>query len=134
MKRCNNAANMCGFALLEVLIALAIIALGVTALLLRMQSISNTTVFIEERTVAHWIAENKMQEMLADHVLQRNIQRMRSNKDTLEYDGREWHWQSRLQEVPLPDELKPAKMFRLDIEVGVEPDKPMATLSGFVRE
>lgn len=123
-----------GFALLEVLIALAIIASGVTALLLRMQSISNTTVFIEERTVAHWIAENKMQELIANHSLKRDIQKMRSNKDTLEYDGREWFWESRLQEVPMPEILAPEKMFRLDVEVGIEQGKPMASLSGFVRE
>jgi len=127
-------SRVAGVALLEVMIALGVVAVAATALLLRMQSIANSAIFIEERTVAYWIAENRMQEILADHALQKNIQRTRGDKDVLEYDGREWYWSSSLEEVLMPDILAPAKMYRLDVAVGLEPDKPLATLSGFARE
>jgi len=91
-------AVSCSVALLEVMIALGVVAVAATALLLRMQSIANSAIFIEERTVAYWIAENRMQEILADHALQKNIQRTRGDKDVLEYDGREWYWSSSLEE------------------------------------
>lgn len=130
----KSRSSVRGVALLEVMIALGVVAVAGTALLLRMQSIANSAIFVEERTVAYWVAENRMQEILADHSLQRNIQRARGDKDIVEYDGLEWHWSSTIEEVLMPDILAPAKMYRLDVTVGLEPDKPLATLTGFARE
>lgn len=129
---CMQSNN--GFALLEILIALSIVAIAGVALLARMQSIANTAVFIEERTVAHWVAEDIMQEKLIEHSLQGNITRVRKDQDTREFDGRDWFWRTTLQEVPLPPALGPAKLFRLEIEVGLEEDKPMAAIAGFVSD
>lgn len=129
-----NSKKLKGIALLEVMVAIAIFGVAATALLTRMQSINNTSIFIEERTVAHWIAEDILRSKLADHALQKNIQSVRIEKDTLEYDEREWFWSAELEDVVLPDILAPAKMYRLNIAVGLEQDKPLAMLSGFVGE
>ncbi len=123
-----------GFALLEVLIALAIIALALTALSLRMQSIIFTTAKIEDKTVAYWIAENKLQELVAQQQLGEQVTKLRRDKDVLSYAGRDWHWQVDIEEVALPEILAPAKMFRADIHVGLSEDQPVASLSGFLNE
>lgn len=123
-----------GFALIEVLVALFIIAVASTALLLRMQSIARATSFIEDRTQAHWVADNLMQEFFTEQKLQKNIERARGEKDSVEFDGRTWYWSSSLEEVLLPDILQPYKMYRVDIEVWLEQDTTLAKLSGFISE
>ncbi len=127
-----------GFALVEILVAITIVGIAVPGLMLRMQSIANTTMFIESRTVAYWIAENKLQELIIDQQLNRSSTKIRRDRDTLEYDDREWFWTVELIEVELPEILAPAKMYRVEIEVGLEDDnsddKALASLSGFLHE
>jgi len=123
-----------GFALLEILVALAIVGGAIVALLGRMQSISNTAQFIERKTVAHWIAENKLQEIKTEQRINQS-QRTPVRKDSgeLEYDGGTWYWTYEIIEVPLDQALAPAKMFRVDVDVGLEPEKSLANLQGFIR-
>jgi len=123
-----------GFALLEILIALAIVGVALPALMLRMQSIANTTEFIESRTIAYWIAENKLEEFNAEQRLQKSVSKMRKDQDTLEFDGQEWHWSVQVEELELGELLAPAKMYRATIEVGIDPEKPLASLVGFLGE
>ena len=123
-----------GFALIEILIAITIVGLALPALLTRIQSISNNVMFMEERTTAYWIAENKFQELVANQILKQGVGSLRKDQDRVEYDGREWFWQYELIEVELPDVLKPAKMYRVEIEVGLQEDKAMASLSGYLSD
>ena len=123
-----------GFALIEILIAITIVGLALPALLTRIQSISNNVMFMEERTTAYWIAENKFQELVANQILKQGVGSLRKDQDRVEYDGREWFWQYELIEVELPDVLKPAKMYRVEIEVGLDEDKAMANLSGYLSD
>ena len=123
-----------GFALIEILVAVLIVGVAVPALMLRMQSIANTTAYIEERTIAYWVAENKLQELMIEHQLTRAVTKLRSDSDILEYGGREWYWSVIIEQVPLPEILDPAKMFRVDVSVGLEEDQTLAMLSGFLDE
>lgn len=123
-----------GFALIEIMVAIMIVGIAVPALMSRMQSIANTTLFIEERTVAYWIAQNKLQELIADQALKKSVQKTRRDSDTLEYDNREWVWALEVTEVKLPQFLAPAKMFRVEITVGFDKDLSLASLSGFIGE
>ncbi len=123
-----------GFALIEILVALAIIGIALPALMLRMQSIANTTGFIESRTVAHWIAENKMQQLIADQRLQKSVSKIRKDQDKIEYDNQEWHWSVVVEELELGALLAPEKMYRVLVEVGLEEDKPLASLTGYLGE
>jgi|GEM_PF-5538562 len=50
-----------GFTLIEVLIALMIVSVALPALMLRVQSVSDNTAYMEEKTFAYWVAQNKMQ-------------------------------------------------------------------------
>ena len=126
--------SITGFALIEVLIAVTIVGIALPALMLRMQSIVNTTAYIEDRTVAYWIAENKLQELSIDQQLGAQASRASRASDVLTYGDREWRWSYEIEEVPLPDILRPAKMFRVDIVVGHEETEQLAALSGFLHE
>ncbi|WP_096085594.1 type II secretion system minor pseudopilin GspI [Agaribacterium haliotis] len=123
-----------GFALIEIMIAITIVGLALPALMLRIQSISNNVIFMEERTVAHWIAENLMQELLIDQQLKQGLGSVRKDQDRLEYDGREWFWEYQLIEVEVPEPLRPAKMYRVEINVGLDAEHHLASLSGFLSD
>lgn len=123
-----------GFALLEILVALAIVGGAVVALLGRMQSISNTAQFIERKTVAYWIAENKLQEIKTEQRLRQNTSSpLRKDTGEIEFGGAQWFWTYEVIEVPLDQALAPAKMFRVEVDVGVEPEQSLANLQGFIR-
>lgn len=131
----NNLAHReSGFALIEILVALAIVGIALPALMLRMQSIANTTEFIESRSVAYWVAENKMQEFIADQYLTKSVSKIRKDQDTLEYDNQEWHWSVIVEELDLGDALGSKKMFRIVIDVGLNPEESLASLTGYIGE
>ena len=121
-----------GFALIEILVALAIIGLALPALMLRMQSIANTTEFIESRTVAHWIAENRMQELIANQSLTKNVSKIRRDQDKIKYDGQEWYWSVSVEELELGALLAPEKMYRILVEVGLNEGEALASLTGYI--
>jgi general secretion pathway protein I len=123
-----------GFALLEIIVALAIVGGAVVALLGRMQSIANTAQFIERKTVAHWIAENKLQEIKTEQRIRQNTNSpVRKDSGELEFESAQWYWRYEIIEVPLDPALAPAKMFRVNVDIGLEPEKSLANLQGFIR-
>lgn len=130
----NLARRESGFALVEILVALAIVGIALPALMLRMQSIANTTEFIESRSIAYWVAENKMQELIADQYLTKSVSKIRKDQDTLEYDNQEWHWSVIVEELDLGDALGSKKMFRIVIDVGLNPEESLASLTGYIGE
>ena len=125
--------NMRGFALLEVLVALAIVGGAIVALLTRMQGIAKTAEFIDTKTTAYWVADNRMQKIKAERRI-RNRSPLRKDTGEVELDGNTWYWRYELVEVPLGPDLAPAKMFRIDVDVGLQADQKLATLQGYMRE
>lgn len=52
-----------GFSLIEVVIALAVIAIAMGALINSTSSATNNTRHLEEKTMAHWVAMNQLAEL-----------------------------------------------------------------------
>lgn len=117
-----------GFTLIEVLVALVVVGLALPALLTRMQSILDHTGYINTKTYAYWLAENKMQELIITQKLQGDVVKTKKKQDTEEFAGQNWYWKIEIEETPLE------KMHRVEISVGLEEDKTLANLSGFLRE
>ena len=88
-RRQSHGQKKGGFTLLEVLIAIAILAFMVPALLLLMTHQSNNAVTLRDRTIAHWIAENKATELRLERTfLQRLLQR--ESTETVTMANSEW--------------------------------------------
>ncbi|MEA1888788.1 MAG: type II secretion system minor pseudopilin GspI [Pseudomonadota bacterium] len=67
--QCSNRPGLCrGFTLLEVIIALGIVAVGILAVSRVITGYAETTATLEQRMVANWVAANRLEElrMLAD--------------------------------------------------------------------
>jgi general secretion pathway protein I len=87
-----------GFTLIEVLLALAIIAIALTALLkATSQDVENTS-RIKEKTISHWIAEQGVN-MIQLGLLQPN-QSQESTQATIML-GEKWFWRAAVQSTPI---------------------------------
>jgi len=82
---------MSGFTLVEVLVAVMIIALGLAALMIAVSSTARTSGYLRDKTLAQWIALNRLSEVRL------NVAKFGQNTDIGEVDfaNRKWHYDTR---------------------------------------
>jgi general secretion pathway protein I len=80
-----------GFTLVEVLVALMIVAVGLTALMVAVNGTARTSGFLRDKTLAQWIALNRLAEVRL------NVTKFGQNTDTgeLSFGSRKWHYDTR---------------------------------------
>lgn len=97
-----------GFTLLEVLVALAVLAIAMGAIIgVATQSI-NSVGYLRDQTFAGWAALNKVNELLLDA---KPWPAEGSRKGSTEMASRSWRWEARFQKTDDPD------LSRLDVTV-----------------
>lgn len=122
-----------GFTLLEVLIALTVLALSLGAVIQASGDFTSNQIYLRDRTFAEWVARNQL---VATQLqggwpsLGRKKGEVDFPQSTTETAGREWRWEMQVTQTPEED------MRRVDIEVFLaasgDDDSPLATLSGFI--
>jgi len=80
-----------GFTLVEVLVALVVVALGLTALMVAVNGTARTSGFLRDKSLAQWIALNRLSEVRL------NVTKFGQNTDTgeLDFGSRKWHYDTR---------------------------------------
>lgn len=112
-----------GFTLVEVLVALAVIAIALTAVLRSFGQGVDTTIALRDRTVAMWIAQNK----LAEHHIAKSWPDPDTTEGTVEMAGREWRWREQVSAGP-DDDVR-----RIEVQIRSAPDREaLARLFGFL--
>jgi general secretion pathway protein I len=115
-----------GFTLVEVLVALVIVALGLTALMVAVNGTARTSGFLRDKTLAQWIALNRLSEVRL------NVVKFGQNTDTgeLDFGNRQWHYDTRYFNTSI------ASMKRVVVRVYLGDAKtkgnPVAQAVGFV--
>ncbi len=114
-----------GFTLIEVMVALAIVAFSLTAVAASMGQMIDTANAMRERTYASWIAQNKIAEMRLANV----IPEVTSTSGEVDFAGTEWAWRADVSETGVEN------LFRVDVTVSYagSPDS-IRTVSGFIGE
>ena len=92
----KHAPQSRGFTLLEVLIALAIVAMSVGALLGTITSSASNIIYLKDKTLAEWVALNRLTEIRIDQ--QMPSEGKRSGSSVM--GGMRWEWQEEVVEQP----------------------------------
>lgn len=113
-----------GFTLIEILAALVIIALPMTAIIQSFSKYVYDSAHLKEKTVAHWVAMNKLTEI---QVTRQWPNTGSSDGETLMI-GEAWHWEYTVNSTPEAD------MRRVDINVFAPNDEEavLASLTAYI--
>ena len=115
-----------GFTLVEVLVALVVVALGLTALMVAVTGTARTSGFLRDKSLAQWIALNRLSEVRL------NVAKFGQNTDTgeLDFGSRKWHYDTRYFDTRI------ASMKRVVVRVYLGDAKtkgnPLAQAVGFL--
>jgi len=116
-----------GFTLLEVLVALGVLALTMGAVIKAVGGYTANQAYLRDRTLAVWVARN----VLVEQQLENAWPKVGEFKGTTEMGKREWRWLARVTQT------EEAELRRLDVEVqtiDADTEQPLAVLSGFLRQ
>jgi general secretion pathway protein I len=91
-----------GFTLLEVLIALAIVALSAGALLGSVTSSASNVIYLKEKTLAEWVALNRLTEIR----ISKDIPGEGKRKGNTTMGGMRWEWEEEVSELPIEGLLR----------------------------
>ena len=111
-----------GFTLIEVMVALSIVALSLTAVTASISQMINAAESMRNRTYASWIAQNRITELrLADTAPEAG-----STSGEVQYANTDWTWRTVVSETGVDD------LFRIDVSVSLAgSDDRIRTVTGF---
>lgn len=98
-----------GFTLIEIMVALVIAAVGVSAVIDAMSKNTWVTSELEQRILASWVASNKIAEIRYDAKI--NKVKEGSSADTIEMGGHKWRVKSKVKETEVE------RVFLVTVEV-----------------
>jgi general secretion pathway protein I len=115
-----------GFTLIEVLVALMIVAMGLAALMVAVSGTARTSGYLRDKSIAQWIALNRLAEVRL------NLTKFGQNTDIGEvnFSNRTWHYDTRYFDTSI------ATMKRVVVRVYAGDSKtkgnPIAESTGFL--
>lgn len=112
-----------GFTLIEVLVALAVFAVAVTALVQAGAQRAENIGYLRDRTLASWIAADRITALR----LGQGWPDTGKDDGEVEMAGRTWYWETDVSKTP------EAAVRRVDVAVRLERDgEPVSRLTGFL--
>jgi general secretion pathway protein I len=113
-----------GFTLLEAMVALVIVALGMMAVNTQLGRFAVTAIHIEQKTLASWIATNKITELS----VQPEWPALGEQEEDVDFAGRSWLSRTEISETPVPN------LRRIDVSVSFadSPDDVVHRVTGLV--
>ena len=98
MKVCRLPPPARGFTLVEVLVALVIVAFGMGAVLASLSSAADSVMRLREKSFAAWVGFNQ----LATTRLQATLPASGSTEGDVEFATAQWHWQQTVGAMDIP--------------------------------
>lgn len=120
----DSTSRVRGFTLLEVMVALAIVALGMMAVHAQLNRYAVGAAIIENKVLASWIASNRIAELSVAP----QWPPLGETLDEVDFAQRTWVWRSRISETPVEN------LRRVDVSVSLanEPEQVIHTVSGLL--
>ena len=119
------ARRSAGFTLIEVMVALVIASLALTAVTASISQMVEAGTAMRDRTYATWIAENKIAELRL-----RNVEpKVSESNGEVEFAGLDWAWTATISETGVEF------LYRVDVAVSFAGSKDVIrTITGFIGE
>lgn len=116
--------HMRGFTLIEVLIALAFLAIAMGAVIATVGASIRDAAELQNKTYAHWVAMNEVTTLR----LALAWPEIGNQKGNTKLAGQKWDWQAKVSTTPDPD------LRRVDVTVSsaLSPDTVEASITGFI--
>jgi len=114
-----------GFTLIEVLVALVIVALSLTALAASMSQMIDAATTMRDRTYASWIAQNKITEIRLANV----VPEVATTSGEIDYGHATWEWRAVVSETGIEN------FMRIDVSISYFGEEYIVrTVTGFIGE
>jgi general secretion pathway protein I len=113
-----------GFTLIEVMVALVVIALGMIGVIQAVSQTASNSGYLRDKTVAHWVAMNQLTAVR----LQKAAPGVDKSSDEVEMAGRSWKWTMEVTQTPVET------IRRIDISVrpaDAKDGSSLASVTGF---
>lgn len=122
MTRANSRSL--GFTLIEMMVAMAVLAVGMGAIIKAAAENASNAAYLREREIARWVAADTLTELQITSPWGNST----APKGEVEMFNITWHWKAKIQKVQDPD------LRRIDVEVRriKDADAYLYTLSGFI--
>ena len=114
-----------GFTLLEVLVALVIVALGLMAAFGQVNQTLTAANRLREKTIAHWVAVDQMTKF---RLTEDEFPAIGSSSNEVEMARTKWKWTAKVSKTDYPD----LRQVDISVTYADKPKSPIATLSGFI--
>jgi general secretion pathway protein I len=114
-----------GFTLIEVVVALAILGIGMLAVFKTIGDTVHNVDELRDRSFAEWIADNRITEIR----ISGEMPSVEETAGEVEFAGRQWHWLTKVSQTQVQG------LRRIDVSVRRDDDpenSSIVTLSGFV--
>lgn len=115
-----------GFTLIEVIVALGIIAVAMAAVMMTVSANVRNATGLKERTFAHWVAMNKMNELLI--LNETEFPPVKKTTGSVLMAEHEWFWEQEVEKT----EVDTVRRVHVRVRVNENDEFPMTTLVGFV--
>jgi len=113
-----------GFTLMEVLVALAVVAIALTAILGSSGRTVSNAASLRDTTLAQWVAENRLSEVR----LEGQWPSTGGTQGEAEMGGREWFWRMEVENTEDED----LRRVEVSVYTDRDADHSLATVLGFV--
>lgn len=124
VSRTAQAGREHGFTLIEILVALAVIAISLGALVTAVSSQTRNAAYLTERTLAQWVAGNTV----AGYRLDASWPGPGTSRGRSDMGEQTWHWQVTTTTTDDPD------LRRIEVDVKHDPGatEPLVTLVAYL--
>lgn len=104
----QNKHSCSGFTLIEILVALTIIAIALGALIKASGNHTSTASYLKNKTLGHWVAMNELSLLQAE----KKWPDLGTEKKYTEMADHEWFWTREVRELPDPTTGETSKQTR----------------------
>ncbi|MGA9573153.1 MAG: type II secretion system minor pseudopilin GspI [Lysobacterales bacterium] len=97
---CNNGSKRYnGFTLIELMVAIAVLAIGMTAVLHSTSQAGHAGIFLKQKTIAHWVASNHAAELS----INKEWPEPGVTTGTETMAKQTWHWETEVTRTDVPE-------------------------------